>query len=215
MSVFFPLTPHLLASPLVLKKPRSSGRELRAPMDQAMIDVEGGRAVRQRSGAGRLAAVVAVQNLLVVACLLVTVYLCMKSPALPEDDVYIQFNELRDLKANTSLKFEVSREKRRLENDKGNISISCTGPYVWHMLVCYKTMNQGNLSGNLVLQVANTPVNSVRMDAIEQTVCRGLHSIVYLKERDVASFHLYSPKGFWMVNVSMGLRYLLGNNCDY
>ncbi|KAK5622068.1 hypothetical protein CRENBAI_011134, partial [Crenichthys baileyi] len=95
MSVFFPVTPHLLASPLVLKKPRSSGRELRAPMDQGMIDVEGGRAVRRRSRVGRLAAVVAVQNLLVVACLLVTVYLYMESPALPEKDVFIQFAELK------------------------------------------------------------------------------------------------------------------------
>lgn len=85
MSLFFPVTLHLSASPLVFKKkekPRSSGRELRALMDQMRMDVEGGRAVRRKSRVGRLAAVVAVQNVLVVTCLLVTVYLYMATPVL-------------------------------------------------------------------------------------------------------------------------------------
>ena len=44
-------------------------------MEQRRMDAEGGRVVhRSRRAAGKLAVVVAVQNLLVVACLLATYY---------------------------------------------------------------------------------------------------------------------------------------------
>ncbi|KAM4574145.1 uncharacterized protein V3H82_008866 [Fundulus diaphanus] len=181
------------------------------------MDVEGDRAVRRRSRARNLAAVVAVQNLLVVACLLTTVYLYLESPTLPEDNVYIQFNVLSGPKTNMFLEFESIRGQHKLQNDKGKVSISCTGPYVWHMQTCFEDIDRGHVSGNLTLEVNNTPVSSVTMNATKNMVCRGLHSIVYLGAGDVARFHLFSqsPKGFRMVNVSMGLNYLLGNNCEY
>ncbi|XP_023195576.1 uncharacterized protein LOC111609735 [Xiphophorus maculatus] len=217
MSNFFPVTPHLSASPLELKKPRSSGWELRALIDQRTMDAEGGRAVRRSSRVGRLAIVVAVQNLLVVTCLLVTAYIYLESLALqPEDTVYIQFQAYSALRSNTHLELLTS-SGNKLQNNNGNVTIRCTGPYVWHMQGCYESMgNTANVSGSLTLLVKHTlPVSSFAMDATRDVVCRGLHSIVYLVAEDVARFRFSSQTGFRMVNVSMGLSYLLGNKCEY
>ncbi|XP_043986280.1 uncharacterized protein LOC122839077 isoform X2 [Gambusia affinis] len=220
MSNFFPVTPHLSASPLELKKPRSSGWELRALIDQRTMDAEGGRAVRRSSRVGRLAIVVAVQNLLVVTCLLVTVYLYLYLESLdvqqPEDIVYIQFAAHTGIKSDTHLELMTS-SGNKLQNNNGNVTIRCTGPYLWHMQGCYENMGKTtNVSGNLTLLVKQTlPVSSIAMDAAQDVVCRGLYSIVYLVAEDVARFRFSSQKGFRMVNVSMGLSYLLGNKCEY
>ncbi|XP_054900695.1 uncharacterized protein LOC129369377 [Poeciliopsis prolifica] len=204
-------------SPLELKTPRGSGWELRAPIDQRTMDAEGGRAVRRSGRVGRLAVVVAVQNLLVVACLLVTVYLYLESLAVqPKDPVYIQFETHAALRSDTHLELKTDRENK-LQNNNGNVTISCTGPYVWHMRSCYEKMgNSSNVSGNLTLLVKRTlPVSSFAMNATQERVCRGLQSIVYLVAEDVIRFRFSSEKGFRMLNVSMGLSYLLGNKCEY
>ena len=74
MSSFFPVTPLLSPYPLALKASLSSCRALRALMDRRRRDAEGGRVVHRDRRAGKLAVVVAVQNVLVAACLLVTLY---------------------------------------------------------------------------------------------------------------------------------------------
>ncbi|XP_007550842.1 uncharacterized protein LOC106947705 [Poecilia latipinna] len=219
MSDFFPVTPHLSASPLELKKPRSSGWELRALIDQRTMVTEGGRVIRRSSRVRRLAVVVAVQNLLVVTCLLVTLYLYLMSPALqPKAIPYIQFEVHTEFRADTLLELNKSSESS-LQNNNGNITIGCTGPYVWYMQGCYDNMDDKKnttVRGNLTLLAKhNLPVGSISMNATQDVVCRGLHSIVYLVAEDVARFRFSSQEGFRLLNASMGLSYLLGNRCEY
>lgn len=112
---------------------------------------------------------------------------------------------------------EIASSKNVTVNEQKNkIHIHCTGPYIWHMNVCYKTMNGSwNSTGMLQLKVEGSEtVGSFEMTAPIE-VCRWLHSIVYLKADQEASLHFQSKPGFKVKNVTMGLSYLLGEKCQH
>lgn len=112
---------------------------------------------------------------------------------------------------------EIASSKNVTVNEQKNkIHIHCTGPYIWHMNVCYKSMDTVNTTGKLQLKVegSETPVGSIEMTTPAE-VCRWLHSIVYLKADQEASLHFQSNSGFKVKNVTMGLSYLLGEKCQH
>lgn len=100
------------------------------------------------------------------------------------------------------------------KNDR--IYVNCTGPYVLYMDVCYKSLREYETRGSLKLQVvgSKTPVWSVNLTTLHE-VCRGLHSITYLRAMEEASLYLYVTDGFKVKNVTVGLSHLLGSRCDY
>lgn len=94
------------------------------------------------------------------------------------------------------------------------IHVECTGPYVWYIDSCKVQKEKEETSGILQLRVqgSQTPVSSFTLNSTH--ICRGLHSIIYLRAKEVASVHLNS-EGFMIDDMSMGLTYLLGNKCEY
>lgn len=80
VSDFLPVTPLLFTCPLAFKASLSSCRELRALMEQGMMDAERGRVIHRRKRTGTLAVVVAVQNVVVAACLIATLFLYLDFP---------------------------------------------------------------------------------------------------------------------------------------
>lgn len=100
---------------------------------------------------------------------------------------------------------------------RDKISVSCTGPYVLYMYLCYKSLQEHQETrGSLQLQVAGkeTPLSSFNLTVLHE-VCNGYHSIAYLVEGEKASLHLYREGMFKVKNVTVGLRYLLGSQCVY
>jgi len=100
---------------------------------------------------------------------------------------------------------------------KDLIYIKCTGPYIWHMEVCYETRQSADTdAGTLELQVkgSKAPFSSIKLNATH-LVCRGLHSTAYLRANEQASLHLSSKDELVIRNITMGLSYLLGKKCDY
>uniref|UniRef100_A0A1A8L0D8 TNF family profile domain-containing protein n=2 Tax=Nothobranchius pienaari TaxID=704102 RepID=A0A1A8L0D8_9TELE len=190
-------------------------------MDRKGADAEGGRGRAQGRCAGKLGAVVVVQNLLVLACLLLTLsnYIYKPPREKPEEIVHILVEDFKTLIENETLTFGhvKSNSTMLLGEGKDTISINCTGPYVWYMYVCYQAKDS---RGTLELQVRGSrdpPVSSFSLnathDAASKDICRGLHSLVYFRNKQVASVRLYSTTGFIFRNVTMGLTYLLGNIC--
>lgn len=99
---------------------------------------------------------------------------------------------------------------------KDKIYVSCSGPYVLYMDLCYRDMSKEGASGILQLQVVGRdhPVSSFPLHASRDD-CRRLHRIVYLKAKEEASLHWYSTdSNFKIKNVTVGLSYLLGSRCD-
>ncbi|KAG8003533.1 hypothetical protein GBF38_018706 [Nibea albiflora] len=194
-------------------------------MDRRRTDAEGGggsgsgggggidRVVHRHNRTSTLTVVVLLQNLLVAACLVVTLYVYWEVYQEPEGNIHIEFVAIADITGNTTLEFNIfSNYKMDLVgNDK--ISIKCTGPYVLYMYACYLSLDNQEGSGILQLQVESVPVASIMMNA-SNVVCRGLHSIAYLKEKDQTSLQLYSTEGFKIKNVTVGLSYLLGTRCE-
>lgn len=98
--------------------------------------------------------------------------------------------------------------------EKDKICIKCAGPYIWHMDVCYESMGQEatGATGMLYLEVkrSETPASSFTLNATMQAICRGLQSVVYLRKKEEASVRLLCSKQFRIINMTMGLHYLLG-----
>lgn len=97
------------------------------------------------------------------------------------------------------------------------IKISCTGPYVVYIDVCYKSLTKGEeRTGILQLQVvgSETRVNNFTLQTADE-VCRGLSSIAYLRKEEKASLHLYVKDGFKIKNATVGLSYLWGESVSF
>ncbi|KAM9762495.1 uncharacterized protein ACNS7B_004565 [Menidia menidia] len=184
-----------------------------------MDAAERGRvAPRGRRATARLALLVTLQNLLTVACLLATYYIYKDfQPLLSEDTAHIQFDAITGLRENVTLKFNhiMSAHNLILNEKKDQISIKCTGPYLWHMEVCYENPEEEN-TGVLQLQVkgSKAPASSVQLHAT-RLVCRGLTSTAYLRAGEEASLQLFSQNRFMIMNITTGLSYMLGKRCDY
>ncbi|KAI3368318.1 hypothetical protein L3Q82_008031 [Scortum barcoo] len=171
------------------------------------MDAEGGRRIHGDRRSRKLAVVIAVQNVLVAACLLVTlyVYLNLTSP----QNVHIQFEAIADIPANETLKFTyvISSNMMSLVDEKNDmIYVNCTGPYILYTDVCYKSMSKEETRGMLQLQVqgSSTPVSSLALNTSHE-VCRGLHSIAYLKATQQASLYFYCTDGFKIKNVTQNV----------
>lgn len=91
------------------------------------------------------------------------------------------------------------------------ILVNCTGPYVLYVDVCYLSLTEEEITGTLQLQVAGsgTPVSSFTLQASRE-VCRGLHSLAYLRASEQASLHLVAREEFKIKRATVGLSYLLG-----
>ncbi|XP_051233626.1 uncharacterized protein LOC127350762 [Dicentrarchus labrax] len=205
-------------------------------MDRRRMDAaDGGRVLHRGRRVRKLAVVVALQNLLVAACLLVTLYVYRdvsqgvnrdvsqgvnRGDHDSEDNIHIQFVPIADVPGNKKLMFheiESSNKMGLVAKKNDTIGINCTGPYILYMEVCYKGMNQPKEAhGTLELRVegSNTSVSSVNLTASHE-VCRGLHSIAYLRANERASLHLNCTDDFKVKNVTVGLSYLLGSQCRY
>ncbi|XP_051803196.1 uncharacterized protein LOC127533643 [Acanthochromis polyacanthus] len=206
---------------------RAPTRSTGAPMDQmGMVDAEGGRVVhRPRRAGGRLAMVVAVQNVLVVVCVLVTVYVYWdaQSKTSSEGIVHIQFATITVPLGSSTLLFSYTDSRNSIDfgEDTDKFTIRCTGPYILHMDICYTSYKKdekmrSQTPWNLQLQVegSKTPAGTVELQPSDE-VCRGLHSIVFLRAKEVASLHLLNSTTFFNIkNVTVGLSSLLGNRCD-
>ncbi|XP_042273612.1 uncharacterized protein LOC121901046 [Thunnus maccoyii] len=222
MSSFFPVTPLLSPYPLALKASLSSCRALRALMDRRRMDAEGGRVVHRDRRAGQLAVVVAVQNVLVAACLLVTLFVYWETQGLkPQptapDDIHIEFEAIPEMEGNDTLKFNgiQSRKNMSVAGEKNEtISIECTGPYILYMDVCYKSKSNEEANGTLRLLVVGQETHLINFDMQgSREICRGLHSVVYLRAKEKAALHLYSTNHFKIKNATVGLNYMLGSRC--
>ncbi|RVE73988.1 hypothetical protein OJAV_G00036760 [Oryzias javanicus] len=201
-------------------QPRTSScREISAVMTQSSADPEGGRSIHRSRRTSKLAVVVVLQNLLVAACLLTTFYLYYfrEVPEESEKAVYIQFEGVTVLHRNGTVKFGDIHGYHMVKlEDKDKIHIKCAGPYIWHMDVCYESMPQEatgatGATGILQLEVkrSETPASSFTLNATTHPLCRGLQSVVYLREKEEASVRLWCSGPFRIINMTMGLHYLL------
>lgn len=105
-----------------------------------------------------------------------------------------------------------------LTEEKDTIHISCTGPYVLYVDVCFYSMRDRRARGNLQLRVKGQKTSASSLDALDATsqrVCRALHSTVYLRARERASLYLTIHGSFKVKTASVGLSYLLGGQCDF
>ncbi|CAK6974876.1 uncharacterized protein LOC113151989 [Scomber scombrus] len=124
-------------------------------MDRRRMDAEGGRVVYRDRRAGKIAVVVAVQNILVAACLLVTLYVYWgaEKPTFDSgDDVHIQFDAIGDKLGNVTLEFNTISSSYMMSLADKKIFINCTGPYILYMDVCYKSIGEQVATGILELQ---------------------------------------------------------------
>ncbi|XP_078802389.1 uncharacterized protein LOC144991945 [Oryzias latipes] len=188
-------------------------------MMQSSADPEGGRSmpIHRSKKTRKLAVLVVLQNLLVAACLLTTIYhfYYREAPEVSHDAVYIQFEGVTGLHRNGTVKFRDIYRSHMVEwKEKDKICIKCAGPYIWHMDVCYESMGQEatGATGMLYLEVkrSETPASSFTLNATMQAICRGLQSVVYLRKKEEASVRLLCSKQFRIINMTMGLHYLLG-----
>ncbi|KAK2835795.1 hypothetical protein Q5P01_016279 [Channa striata] len=186
-------------------------------MDGRRMDADGGRVLHREKRARKLAVVVAVQNVLVVGCLLVTLYVYWGGQTEPpEDTVHIHFNVISGYTGNVTLNFNNPQSKHKMDVNGNKINIKCTGPYILYMEVCYGNSANRNNTGILQLQVegSTTPAPSFTLQTSRED-CRGLHSIVYLRAEDKASVHCFSDEFFKIKNATLGLSYLLGRHCFF
>ncbi|GLD46296.1 uncharacterized protein AKAME5_002700900 [Lates japonicus] len=194
-------------------------------MDQRRMDAEGGRVVHREWRARKFAVIVAVQNVLVAACLVVTLYVYwgdLNREQASDHNVHIRFDVISGISSNGTLKIHhiASSYKMSLADEKNDtIKISCTGPYVVYIDVCYKSLSSGEeLTGILQLQVvgSETPVSNFTLQTRSaDLVCRGLSSIAYLRKEEKASLHLYLKDGFKIKSATVGLTYLWGESVSF
>ncbi|KAK5869982.1 hypothetical protein PBY51_024653 [Eleginops maclovinus] len=191
------------------------------------MEADGGHALHRERRTGHLAVIV-VQNVLVTACLAVTLYVFWvvqnqtpRAEQAVEDNVHIQFYETNVLSQNGTVQFigvKSSNMMSLANGKKDKIYINCTGPYVLYMNLCYTTMNEQEFEVNLQLQVPGRLVSNFSLNAErrgQQLDCRGLQSTAYLRRNEEASLHVYTLNGFVFKTVTVGLNYLLGSRCDY
>ncbi|KAJ4942934.1 hypothetical protein JOQ06_005446 [Pogonophryne albipinna] len=203
------------------------------------MQADRGRALH-RDKRTRYLAVIVVQNVLVTACLVVTLYLfwVVQNQEASEDNVHIQFNPITAKQDLTFFSFSIipfsishpsvssgnrtaqfgkvkNSNMMSLADGKNDaIYIKCTGPYVLYMKVCYKSMDGTKTGGVMELQVLGRAVSSFSLHTSDKN-CSGLHSTAYLSEKDEASLHLYPKEGFRFERMTVGLSYLLGSRCEY
>ncbi|XP_078141794.1 uncharacterized protein LOC144539735 [Centroberyx gerrardi] len=168
-----------------------------------------------------LAVVVTVQSVLVAACLAVTLHVYwgvqqrQDLNSTENNEIYIRFEVVSAVRANQTLEFGdyTGNNVSLSNNSKSKIYIGCTGPYILHMYVCCTSNDVKGANGTLVLLLVGgggTPLSSF---SLQQNVCRGLHSTVYLKAKEEASLYFSSPDNLKIKNVTLGLSYLLGRKC--
>lgn len=118
-----------------------------------------------------------------------------------------------------TLKFKeiASKYKMDVNNKKNKIDITCKGPYIWYMDVCYKSLTNGMVTtGILQLKMDDTVVSNVTLTVSDVLdVCRGHQSVVYLRANTKSSLDLNQIDGFKVLNVTVGLSYLLGKRCEF
>ncbi|XP_031724111.1 uncharacterized protein LOC116394885 [Anarrhichthys ocellatus] len=211
--------------PIVSLEPTESRRSERE-MERRRMDADGGRAVHRERRTRKLAVVVAVQNVLVTTCLVVSLYVCWnvqtRTPSAEQaskDNVHIRFDPVSDLSENGTVKFTEVFSSNMMSlagENKDQIYVNCTGPYVLYMYLCYKDKDETEASGLLQLQVVGrkAPVSSFPLNASHE-VCRGLHSIAYLRDKETLSLQLNCTAGFKIKTVTVGLSYMLGSQCQF
>lgn len=132
--------------------------------------------------------------------------------------MHFSFAASTDIANNGTLEFTDihSSHQMNLTGKNDRIYISCTGPYIFYMEVCYTSMPQHETRGYLQLQVTGqeTPASSITLTATEY-VCRRVHHIVFLRANEQVSLHLYVTDGFKVKKLDVGLSYLLGSQCDF
>ncbi|KAK5907347.1 hypothetical protein CesoFtcFv8_005210 [Champsocephalus esox] len=127
-------------------------RELTEQIDaRKRMQADRGRALH-RDKRTRYLAVIVVQNVLVTACLVVTLYLfwVVQNQEASEDNVHIQFNPITVSSGNRTAQFGKVKSSNMMSLADGKndaIYIKCTGPYVLYMKVCYKSMDGTKTGG--------------------------------------------------------------------
>lgn len=101
-------------------------------------------------------------------------------------------------------------------DNNDTVHISCTGPYILDVELCYKRLDPGTeeRSGVLQLQVEGrgSPASTFHLRASKE-VCRGLHNVTYLWAKDRVTLRLYTDE-LKITQATVGLSYLLGSQCD-
>ncbi|KAM8744989.1 uncharacterized protein AB9X84_016397 [Acanthopagrus schlegelii] len=195
-------------------------------MDASMMDAEGGRVHLLERRAKRLVVIVALQNLLVAACLLLTLYAyCVQEPQSKLGDestgvsnIHIHFTAIAAVEGNTTLEFEGVQSKYLMSLDakeKGVFYINCTGPYILYMDLCYMSMEGKEANGTLrLLDGKENPETLFAMNSSSEE-CKDtvLQKTVFIKEKGKARLQLESRGRFKLKNLTVGLSSLLGRQC--
>ncbi|XP_030290207.1 uncharacterized protein LOC115591934 isoform X1 [Sparus aurata] len=140
------------------------------------------------------------------------------SSQVPEN-IHIRLLPIADIQGNQTLKFINSQSKYKMSLDDKNddeIIISCTGPYILYMDVCYLSMLEGKeVNGTLwLLDERKTPEILFSMSSSHE-VCTALHKTVYFRKTGKASLQLISTTNFKIKTVTVGMSSQLGGQCLY
>lgn len=102
------------------------------------------------------------------------------------------------------------------DKNDDEIIISCTGPYILYMDVCYLSMLEGKeVNGTLwLLDERKTPEILFSMSSSHE-VCTALHKTVYFRKTGKASLQLISTTNFKIKTVTVGMSSQLGGQCLY
>ncbi|XP_055778849.1 uncharacterized protein LOC129855331 isoform X1 [Salvelinus fontinalis] len=187
----------------------------------------------------RLAVVLSVQNALVAVCLAVSFY-CFwlehqrVSERPEESEIYIHFDPITGgypsppsfpplpvsagIQDNEPIKFKsYVNHTMNLSGDSG-IQVRCTGPYILYMEVCSEGLDGQLGNGTLELREGSRELASFSLQAREED-CRDslLHQTVYLRKEEIATLHFTSKgkKNLVVKNLTLGLHYLLGTQCQH
>ncbi|CAJ1060071.1 hypothetical protein L3Q82_008031 [Xyrichtys novacula] len=170
----------------------------------------------------RLAVVVAVQNVLVAACLVVTLYVYWTvqervSSTAAGGDIHIQVEAVPDITRNSTLQLAHIYSNFKMDLlDGRRIYTSCTGSYLLHLHTCYTSLKLGESRvAELQLQARKDeePLSSFFLNTTHE-VCRGLHRITYLRAKQNVSLHLFLSDGFKLKNMTVDLSFLQGGRCE-
>ncbi|CAL8254697.1 unnamed protein product [Merluccius merluccius] len=181
------------------------------------------RTPRCRCANWRLAVAVAIPNLAVIACLAIGLYtyLTFTSRDMEADenrDIFIQFDSRGDININETLNFTV-QDRNKVDLVEGTkIYISCSGPYLLHMDVCFRGLDNKDGQGKLELLVAaagqQASLASFPLEGKSKVNCKGLHTTVYLRSKEEATLHFSSEgNNLKIKNIMLGLHYQLGRQC--
>ncbi|KAG7233394.1 hypothetical protein INR49_007074 [Caranx melampygus] len=129
-------------------------------MDRRRMDAEGSSAVHREWRATKLAVVVVAQNLLVAACLLVTLYIYWSVQSQLQEqasavNVHIRFGPIATISGNATLRFPYTKSMRMMSvagQNNDTIHINCTGPYILDVDLCYKSLGKEESTGVLQLE---------------------------------------------------------------